>query len=97
MPIRSCIGCRQRRPSHELVRVTRSFDDDGNSIITVDGASNGRGAWLCRSSDGLVEHGCRDMAITRKQFARAWRSTLTSDDVQRIRQATGNSPCDVRE
>ncbi|MFN3258377.1 MAG: YlxR family protein [Ilumatobacter sp.] len=86
-PVRSCIGCRQRRPASELVRITRSADG-----IVVDGPSSGRGAWLCRAVDGsgdaelaTIESSCLDEAIRRSQFARAWRTTIGRDELDAIR------------
>jgi predicted RNA-binding protein YlxR (DUF448 family) len=57
------------------------------SGIVVDGASDGRGAWVCRSSAGpdLVETQCLDAAIARRAFARAWRVEVTPDDERQIR------------
>jgi predicted RNA-binding protein YlxR (DUF448 family) len=64
------------------VRITRSA-----SGIGVDGASNGRGAWVCRGSQvgELVDAACLDAAIGRGAFARAWRSEVTRDDEAAIR------------
>lgn len=65
------------------MRVTKSA-----AGIVVDGASDGRGAWVCRSSGGpgRVEAACLDAAITRRAFARAWRVEVTPDDVQAVRE-----------
>jgi len=85
-PVRSCIGCRTRRSSDELVRVTRAA-----GRIDVGGASNGRGAWLCRGSDGAsaVELACLDAAVRRGAFAKAWRTRIGPDDEQAIRAELG--------
>ncbi|HYN34717.1 MAG TPA: YlxR family protein [Ilumatobacteraceae bacterium] len=93
-PIRSCLGCRQRRPQPALVRVTKSATG-----IVVDGASDGRGAWICRSSGGTgrVEAACLDAAITRRAFARAWRVDVTPDDERAIRQRCCDSVDDEDE
>jgi predicted RNA-binding protein YlxR (DUF448 family) len=57
----------------------------------VDGASNGRGAWLCRAPDtglaGLVVSSCLDAALGRKAFAKAWRMPVDTDDEEAIRHA----------
>jgi predicted RNA-binding protein YlxR (DUF448 family) len=58
------------------VRVTKSA-----SGIVVDGASAGRGAWVCRCSS----QACVDAAISRRAFARAWRAEVTDDDERAIR------------
>jgi predicted RNA-binding protein YlxR (DUF448 family) len=61
------------------VRLTRS----GNGVV-VDGASDGRGAWLCRGEGAGVEPGCLAAALAKRAFARAWRCELTSDDERAI-------------
>jgi predicted RNA-binding protein YlxR (DUF448 family) len=62
------------------VRITRSARG-----IAVDGASDGRGAWLCRSADGVVPE-CLDAAIAARAFARAWRTAVGQDEYAEIRQ-----------
>ena len=51
IPMRMCLGCRQKKPKRELVRVVKSPD----SIISVDltGKKSGRGAYICRDVDCL--------------------------------------------
>ncbi|MFK7917419.1 MAG: YlxR family protein [Ilumatobacter sp.] len=86
-PVRSCIGCRRRRLARELVRITRVVDDQPS--VEIDGASRGRGAWLCRD-----EPACLDAAVRTRQFARAWRTTIDDDDVAAIRRAI-QEQCDT--
>ena len=92
-PVRSCIGCRTKRTSDLLVRLTRAA-----GRTTVDGVSNGRGAWLCRSrtadqtvdqtAEGSVVDGqCLDDALRKRAFNKAWRTTIGSDDELEIREA----------
>jgi predicted RNA-binding protein YlxR (DUF448 family) len=74
------------------VRVTSS----GRGVV-VDGASDGRGAWLCRGVDGaLVDASCLDVAVSRKAFARAWRRDLDADDDRAIRALVGRRADDER-
>lgn len=73
--VRTCVGCRTRRPSTDLVRCTLR---DGT--VAVDGPSDGRGAWLCRRS--LV--GCARDALRRRGFQRAWRTELDDGLVEQI-------------
>ncbi|MFN2582863.1 MAG: YlxR family protein [Candidatus Dormibacteria bacterium] len=65
-PIRSCAGCRTRRPTSELVRAAVTND---RSRVTVDRARRlpGRGAHICR--DQWV--GCLALALKRRGLARA--------------------------
>ncbi|WP_424344166.1 YlxR family protein [Ilumatobacter sp.] len=87
------MGCRTRRPARQLVRLTRSTGDV-SPTVEVDGASSGRGAWLCRDEDGRVSSECVDAAVGAKQFARAWKTSLDVQDIEAIRRAIDNSPTD---
>jgi predicted RNA-binding protein YlxR (DUF448 family) len=80
-PVRSCIGCRTRRPVSALVRITRGADG-----LAIDGPSAGRGAWLCRTARGVSE-ACLAQAIARGAFARAWRADVEADELAPIRSA----------
>jgi len=70
------------------VRVTGS--DVG---IVVDGASDGRGAWLCRdaaaAAGGWAATACLDAALSRRAFARAWKRDVGVDDEHAIRERVG--------
>jgi predicted RNA-binding protein YlxR (DUF448 family) len=67
------------------VRLTKS--DVG---IVVDGASNGRGAWLCRGDDGdIARQECVDSALSRRAFARAWRTDVDASDHRAISDLVG--------
>jgi predicted RNA-binding protein YlxR (DUF448 family) len=84
-PVRSCIGCRAKRTSDQLVRLTRAADR-----TVVDGVSDGRGAWLCRGvADGesLVDPQCLEHALRKRAFNKAWRTTIGSDQELEIREA----------
>src|SRR3954447_21712093 len=88
-PVRSCVGCRARRTSDLLVRLTRAA-----GRTTVDGVSDGRGAWLCRSrtadqtaEGSLVQRQCLDDALRKRAFNKAWRTTIGPDDELEIREA----------
>ncbi|MDQ3619812.1 MAG: YlxR family protein [Actinomycetota bacterium] len=74
-PIRTCAGCRRRRPQSELIRVVRGPDgvvslDRGAAVRGASGASAtgrspGRGAYVC--ADGS----CIERALRTGAFVRA--------------------------
>jgi predicted RNA-binding protein YlxR (DUF448 family) len=64
-PIRTCVGCRERRPQHDLVRCALGAD----GLVHVDRYGAGRGAWLC----GV---GCVAEARRRGGFDRAFRRPI---------------------
>ena len=61
-PVRTCVGCRQRTKSTELVRVVARGE-----ILELREQSQGRGAWLHRSKN------CLKLAVERQAFVRAFR------------------------
>jgi predicted RNA-binding protein YlxR (DUF448 family) len=64
MPLRTCVGCRSKRPQSEMVRCTLAAD--GTPVISRTAA--GRGAWLCTD-----QAGCLNQAIKRRGLDRAWK------------------------
>ncbi|RIJ70210.1 YlxR family protein [Nakamurella silvestris] len=63
-PIRTCVGCRQRHPSRDLLRVVAVA---GALVPDVRLRNPGRGAWLHPTSD------CLRLAQRRRAFPRALR------------------------
>ncbi len=45
VPIRRCVGCGERKPKKELVRVVKA--PDGQISLDTTGKKPGRGAYLC--------------------------------------------------
>ncbi|HOB87888.1 MAG TPA: YlxR family protein [Bacillota bacterium] len=46
IPERICIGCQEKRPKRELLRVVRT--PQGEIVIDLTGKKSGRGAYLCK-------------------------------------------------
>ena len=46
-PIRKCLGCGNRFPKNELIRVLRT--PEGEIVLDLVGNKNGRGAYMCKS------------------------------------------------
>ena len=44
IPMRQCIGCREKKPKRELIRVVRP--PEGEVTLDFSGKMNGRGAYL---------------------------------------------------
>jgi predicted RNA-binding protein YlxR (DUF448 family) len=70
VPIRTCIGCRERATRSELLRVVIGSDASGQSVVSPDprGTAPGRGAHLHPTT------GCYDLAVRRRAFSRALRA-----------------------
>ena len=58
IPMRSCIVTKEKLPKQELIRVVRT--PEGNVIVDLTGKANGRGVYICNSSD------CFKKAINKK-------------------------------
>ena len=52
VPERKCVGCNEKKPKKELIRIVRCADT-GNIEIDFTGKKNGRGAYICLSSSCL--------------------------------------------
>jgi predicted RNA-binding protein YlxR (DUF448 family) len=65
-PLRTCLGCRQRRAKHALVRLVRRAD----GVVAVDAVAGapGRGAYVC------AEPGCVERALKSGRLAHAFRA-----------------------
>ena len=48
IPERQCMGCNEKRPKAELLRVVRA--PDGSVSLDFTGKKSGRGAYICRSA-----------------------------------------------
>ena len=51
VPLRQCMGCRERKAKREMIRVVRGTD--GNVSLDFGGKMNGRGAYICPNPECL--------------------------------------------
>ena len=51
IPQRQCMGCRERKPKRELIRIVRGTD--GTVSVDFGGKRNGRGAYICPNPECL--------------------------------------------
>ncbi len=51
IPIRQCVGCREKKEKRDLIRVVKS--PEGEISLDFKGKKPGRGAYLCPSPDCL--------------------------------------------
>ncbi|MBQ8448574.1 MAG: YlxR family protein [Clostridia bacterium] len=49
IPERKCVGCNEKKPKNELIRIVR-VADTGEIQIDATGKKNGRGAYICPSA-----------------------------------------------
>ncbi len=53
IPARQCIGCGEMKQKKEMIRVIKTPEE--NIIIDATGKKNGRGAYICKSSECLLK------------------------------------------
>ena len=76
IPMRQCMGCRERRAKRELIRVVRNTD--GAVQLDFSGKLNGRGAYLCPNAE------CLKKAIRSKALDRSLEVTIPQEVYDRL-------------
>ena len=71
VPMRMCVGCREKKEKRELIRVVRS--PEGEVSLDPGGKKPGRGAYVCRSE------ACLKRAIRQRQLERQLQTPLTQE------------------
>ena len=51
IPQRQCMGCRERKPKRDMIRIVRC--PDGQVRLDFGGKMNGRGAYICPDAECL--------------------------------------------
>ena len=78
IPQRQCMGCRERRPKRELIRVVRS--PEGMVSLDFGGKMNGRGAYICPNPE------CLKKAIRSKALERSLEVAIPEEVYGRLQK-----------
>ena len=78
VPMRKCLGCMEMKEKKSLVRVVKNKENEID--VDLGGKMNGRGAYVCRSSE------CLDKAIKARRFERAFETSIQEDVYQKLRE-----------
>ncbi len=76
IPLRICIGCRDKKPKKELVRVVRTPDNE--VVLDMTGKKPGRGAYICPRED------CFKKAVKGKRLERNLQQPISSELISEI-------------
>lgn len=76
IPMRQCLGCRERKPKKELVRVVRG--PEGGLSVDLKGKAPGRGAYICPDPQ------CLKKAIRSKALERNLETPVPEELIQRL-------------
>lgn len=71
IPLRMCLGCNEMKPKGELIRVVKS--PEGDVFLDVTGKKNGRGAYICHSTE------CLEKAIKSKRLERSFSMAIPTE------------------
>ena len=78
IPQRQCMGCRERKPKREMIRVVRGTD--GTVSLDFGGKMNGRGAYICPDME------CLKKAIRSKALDRRLEVTIPEEVYDRLQK-----------
>ena len=76
IPMRQCMGCRERMAKKELIRVVRTAE--GEVTLDFSGKLNGRGAYVCPKME------CLKKAIKSKSLDRSLEVTIPQEVYDRL-------------
>jgi predicted RNA-binding protein YlxR (DUF448 family) len=83
VPLRMCLGCGEMKPKKELIRVVKNKEGEYN--VDLSGKQNGRGAYICRSTD------CFNKARKAKRFEKKFEGEIPDDVYNRLLQELGQN------
>ena len=77
IPLRTCMGCNEKRPKKELIRIVKNKD----GLISIDrtGKLDGRGAYIC---DNIQ---CLEKVIKSKKLEKIFDITISSEIYENLR------------
>ena len=76
IPMRKCVGCGEMKAKKELLRVLRTEDDE--FVLDTTGRKNGRGAYVCLSSE------CFAKAAKNKGLERSFKQAIPKEVYERL-------------
>jgi|YelNatPaOPRAMG01_1025707.scaffolds.fasta_scaffold01331_15 predicted RNA-binding protein YlxR (DUF448 family) len=76
IPIRTCIGCGEKKPKREMIRIVRQEE---NIFIDPTGKASGRGAYICVNLD------CLDKALKKKALPYALKCSISSEEIENLK------------
>ena len=76
IPLRTCIGCRSKKPKKEMIRIVHT--PEGTLEMDVTGKKNGRGAYICKDSK------CFETLKKSKGLDRSFKSQVSVDVYDRL-------------
>ena len=79
IPERKCMGCNEKKPKKELIRVLRT--PEGKVELDTTGKKSGRGAYICKSK------ACFDKAYKSKRLERCLEVDIPDEVYENIKNS----------
>lgn len=76
VPQRKCIACQDRDSKKQLIRIVKN--KDGQIFLDPSGKANGRGAYICQSSE------CLKKAIKTKALNKAFKVEVSNEVYEKL-------------
>ncbi len=76
IPLRQCIGCGKMKSKKEMIRVIKT--PEGEIMMDATGRKNGRGAYICPSSE------CLKKAIKSKGLERSFKMNIPKEVYEQL-------------
>ncbi len=76
--MRQCVGCREMKNKKEMMRLIRT--PEGEICLDLTGKKNGRGAYLCRSSE------CMEKAFKAHSFEKSLKTSLLPEILEKLKK-----------
>ena len=83
IPERKCMGCNEKRPKKELIRVVRT--PEGNVELDTVGKKSGRGAYICPGVS------CFEKALKSKRLERCLEVEIPGTVYDEVKKCLGKS------
>lgn len=76
IPMRQCTGCGERKEKRELIRIIKTPEEE--IVVDFTGKKNGRGAYICNSTD------CLKLARKRKSLERSLKIVVPDEIYEKL-------------
>lgn len=77
IPLRTCMGCNEKKPKKELIRIVKQ--KDGNVEVDKTGKMEGRGAYICNNIE------CLNKVIKTKRLERTLDIQISEETYKNLR------------
>lgn len=76
--MRKCVGCGEMKNKKEMIRVIKT--QEGEFLLDATGKKNGRGAYVCHSSE------CLERAIKTKGLERSFKMNIPKEVYEQLQE-----------